>query len=114
MAKFTPGTDTKVEAAEPRLDVIVSRTAPMKVGKHMFRLAVRDHAGNDSAPAQVTIIVADTERPTAVIDVLDAAGNRNPAPEVTVSFGQAFSLTGDRSSDIGGEVKLWQWVLLQP
>jgi hypothetical protein len=34
-------------------------------------------------------------------------------PSVVVPFGQAFTLTGDRSSDIGGKVVVWNWNLLQ-
>ncbi|HEU4621363.1 MAG TPA: hypothetical protein VFS42_03990 [Burkholderiaceae bacterium] len=113
MAKFVPGTDTKVEAPEPLLDVQVAANAPLKVGKHVFQLIVRDDTGNESAPATVTIIVEDQERPTAVIDTIDPAGARNPEPEVKIPFGRAFVLTGERSSDVGGEVKLWRWELLQ-
>ena len=94
MATFKPNSDISVQAAEPKLDVVATATNPLKVGKHVFRLVVRDDAGNDSDPALVTIIVVDTERPTAVVDVMLA--------------------TGERSADIGGKVALWQWELLQP
>jgi hypothetical protein len=113
MAQFKPGTDTKAEAGEPKLDILVTAATPLKVGKHIFQLIVKDDAGNESAPARVTIIVTDTTRPTAVVDVIDPAGARISTPEVTIPFGRAFSLIGDRSSDIGGAVKLWQWSLLQ-
>jgi hypothetical protein len=114
MAKFSPGTDTTIAASEPQLDVAVSASAPLKIGKHVFQLVVQDDSGNDSTPAQVTIIVIDTERPTAVADVIDAAGRRNASPQVTIPVGKPFSLTGDRSTDIGGVVKKWTWTLLQP
>ena len=74
---------------------------------------VKDDAGNDSVPATVTIIVTDATRPTPVIDVIDPAGTRISTPEVTIPFGRAFALSGERSSDVGGSVKLWQWSLLQ-
>lgn len=112
MAKFVPGVDTEVKAEEPMLDVAVSRETPLKVGKHVFRLIVIDDTGNESAPATVTIIVEDRERPTAVIDLIDAAGNRIPDPEVRLRFGDAFRLSGERSSDIGGTVRAWNWALL--
>lgn len=113
MAKFVPGTDASVKSDEPLLDVAVSPNAPLKPGKHVFQLVVVDDAGNESETANVTIIVQDTERPTAVIDLINERGERIATPEVNVPFGRAFRLTGDRSSDIGGEVKVWTWTLLR-
>jgi hypothetical protein len=113
MAKFLPGTDTQVKSDEPLLDVVASARAPLKPGKHVFQLVVTDDAGNDSDTASVTVIVQDTERPTAVIDLINPDGSRNPEPVVNVPFGKAFQLSGDRSSDIGGAVKVWNWTLLQ-
>lgn len=112
MAKFVPGTDTAVKSDEPRLDVLASERAPLKPGKHVFQLVVSDDSGNDSAPANVTVIVLDTERPTAVIDLINPDGSRNAEPVVQVPFGKGFQLSGDRSSDIGGAVKVWNWTLL--
>ena len=111
MAKFVPGTDTSVKSDEPKLDIAVDAAHPLAVGKNVFSLVVTDDSGNDSAPASVTIIVTDTQRPTAVVDFLDAAGVRNPAPQVVVPFGTKFSLTGERSSDVGGKVKAFNWTL---
>jgi hypothetical protein len=113
MAKFVPGTDTQVKSDEPALDVLASANDPLKPGKHVFQLVVTDDSGNDSDTASITIIVQDTERPTAVVDLLNADGKRISDPVVTVPFGKPFQLTGDRSSDIGGAVKVWNWVLLQ-
>ncbi len=113
MAKFVPGTDTTVKADEPLLSVQVSPAKPLKPGKHVFQLVVADDSGNSSDPASVTIIIQDQTRPTAVVDLIDATGARISTPEVRVAFGQAFQLTGDRSSDVGGEVKAWTWTLLQ-
>lgn len=112
MAKFVPGVDTKVEAPEPLLEVAVSAASPLKVGKHVFELVVTDDAGNESAPANVTIIIADTTRPTAVLDVIDSAGRRISTPAVNLAFGDRFALSGERSTDIGGTVKTWRWTLL--
>lgn len=111
MAQFVPGTDTEVQAKEPTLQVLVSRTAPLPVGKHVFNLVVTDDSGNKSAPAVITIIVADGELPTAVIDFIDATGKRIPDPQVTVRFGEAFQLSGDRSTDVGGKPVAWTWTL---
>jgi len=113
MAKFVPGVDDTVKSDEPLLDVAVSTDAILKPGKHVFQLVVVDDSGNNSDTASVTIIVQDTERPTAVVDFIDEAGNRNPAPEVVVPFGKGFRLSGERSSDIGGAVKVWNWTLLR-
>lgn len=113
MANFVPGTDSTVAAAEPQLDVQVSPNAPLKPGKHVFQLVVQDDSGNNSQLATVTIIVVDEEFPTAVIDMILPTGARDPSPEVKVKFGESFVLTGDRSSDVGGEVKQWTWTLLQ-
>lgn len=111
MAKFVPGTDLEVQAAEPMLEVLSSGRTPLPVGKHVFQLVVTDDAGNVSAPAIVTIIVADGERPTAVIDFINADGKRIPDPQVTVPFGAAFQLSGERSSDVGGKPVGWTWTL---
>jgi hypothetical protein len=113
MAKFVPGTDSSVKSDEPLLDVAASPQTPLKPGKHVFQLVVTDDAGNESAPANVTIIIEDQERPTAVIDLLEERGGRIAEPEVRLAFGQAFRLTGDRSSDVGGEVKVWNWSLVR-
>lgn len=113
MAKFVPGTDDNVKSDEPLLDVQASAATPLKPGKHVFQLVVSDDSGNDSDTASVTVIVLDQDRPTAVIDLIDPAGGRNPAPEVKVPFGKPFQLTGDRSTDIGGVVKVWNWTLLR-
>jgi hypothetical protein len=113
MAKFVPGADTSVKSDEPLLDVVASANAPLKPGKHVFQLVVTDDSGNDSDTASVTIIVQDLDRPTAVVDLLDDTGGRISEPEVKVPFGKPFRLTGDRSSDIGGAVKVWNWTLLR-
>ena len=113
MAKFTPGVDDTVKSDEPLLDVLASAAAPLKPGKHVFQLIVTDDSGNDSDTASVTVIVVDQDRPTAVVDMLDANGGRISDPEVKVPFGKPFQLTGDRSSDIGGVVKVWNWTLLR-
>lgn len=113
MAKFVPGTDTEVKSDEPLLDVQATAATPLKPGKHVFQLVVVDDGGNDSAPASVTVIIEDHERPTAVVDLIDERGGRVPDPEVRVPFGKPFQLSGDRSSDVGGAVKVWNWTLLR-
>jgi len=113
MAKFVPGTDTAVKSDEAQLDVAASARTPLAPGKHVFQLVVTDDSGNDSASASVTIIVEDQERPTAVVDLIDPRLGRVSDPEVRVPFGSPFVLTGDRSSDVGGTVRVWNWQLLR-
>jgi hypothetical protein len=111
MAKFVPGRDSEVKSAEPILEVMVDRAHPLGVGKHTFQLVVTDDSGNNSEPAFVSLIVLDTDRPTAVVDVLNAVGSVVPPP-ARLGFGEKFTLSGRRSSDIGGSVKTWTWTLL--
>ncbi|MBK6850910.1 MAG: hypothetical protein IPG93_04655 [Burkholderiales bacterium] len=113
MAQFTPGVDITVKSEEPRLDVLATLKTPLGVGKHVFQLQVADDSGNASDIASVTVIVLDQERPTAVVDLIEPTGARVSTPAVNVAFGKAFTLTGDRSSDIGGKVVVWNWNLLQ-
>jgi hypothetical protein len=111
MARFVPGRDREVKSADPILEVIVDRANPLGVGKHTFQLVVTDDSGNNSEPAVVSVIVLDGDRPTAVIDVLNAAGSVVPPP-ARLALGEKFTLSGRRSSDIGGTVKTWTWTLL--
>jgi hypothetical protein len=113
VAKFIPGQTTEVTADEPKLDVLVDAQNVLKVGKHVFRLVVTDDGGNESEPAIVTILVLDRDRPTAVIDVINVAGERMSTPTVEIPFGQRFVLLADRSSDVGGVVKGYRWTLEQ-
>ena len=113
MAKFIPGESTEVAADEPQLDVLVDGQHPLKPGKHVFQLVVTDDAGNESEPANVTIVILDRDRPTAVVDVLNAAGERFAEPRVELPFGQRFALTAERSTDVGGTVRAYRWTLLQ-
>ena len=115
MAIFRPGVDTTVEARDDALlEVQVGPNSPLPVGKHVFKLIVTDDADNKSGAANVTVIVLDTTAPTAVIDFVDAQGRTNPEPQVTIGFQQPFALSGKRSTDIGGQVRVWTWSLLQP
>ena len=111
MARFVPGRDREVKSADPILEVMVDRANPLAVGKHTFQLVVTDDSGNNSEPAVVSVIVLDKDRPTAVIDVLNAAGGVVPPP-ARLGLGEKFTLSGRRSSDIGGTVKTWTWTLL--
>lgn len=111
MAQFIPGQTTQVKATEPTLEVVIDATNPLKVGKYVFQLIVADDSGNMSDPANVTIVVLDRERPTAVITVINDQNERIPTPTVEIPFGRKFILTGDKSTDIGGTVKGYIWTL---
>lgn len=90
-----------IETKEPGIAVDIDPTNPLPVGKRRFQLIVVDDSGNESLPVELIVIVADNERPTAVID--------GPS---RVSFKEPFKLIGDKSFDIGGKVVLWRWTLL--
>ncbi len=82
---------------EPVVRVEVSRTAPLPLGANRFRLVVVDDAGNESEATFLEVLVRDLERPTAVLDVVDANGRRI---DPVVPHGQSFTLSGARSSDV--------------
>ncbi len=84
-------------------DATLTITMPdekLRVGGHTFQLQVEDDSGNVSTPAQVMLIVVDTQAPTAVVTLNDAEGR--PLDNNTISFGRDFILDGRRSVDIGG------------
>lgn len=114
MAQFNPATDKEIKADEPQLDVLASRQTPLRPGKNVFQLVVFDDTGNASEPASITILVRDNQRPTAVIDFVDANGIPRPEPAVEVAFGERFAFSAKRSSDVDGAVVTYVWQLLQP
>jgi hypothetical protein len=113
MAKFVVGQDTEVKSDEKTLEIVMDPANPLKIGKHVFQLIVLDDSGNASERANVTIVVVDRERPTAVIEVINARNERISTPTVEIPFREQFVLTGDKSTDIGGTVRSYVWTLLQ-
>ncbi|HEX4947618.1 MAG TPA: hypothetical protein VFZ34_13190 [Blastocatellia bacterium] len=89
MADFKVGVD--VATATPEVEVTVTPNTPLSIGRHVFTLRVVDDSGNESLPVEFTVIVADRERPTAVLT----------GPTV-VAFGTSFTLSGKESFDQGG------------
>jgi hypothetical protein len=82
------------------------------VGSHTFQLEVEDDSNNVSAPAQVMLIVLDTQAPTAVLTVSDEQGRA--LPNNSISFGQGFILNGRRSVDLGGgNIVKYTWTLME-
>ena len=106
MVTFEP--NEPVEVDEPRVEVASASGLP--VGANRFELVVVDGAGNESSPAVVDVIVRDTSRPTAVLDVVDEQGTRI---RPVVEQGAGFLLSGARSSDPGGEVVRYRFTWLR-
>jgi len=86
MAKFVPGTDTQVKSDEPHFDVLASANDPLKPGKPCLSARGHRRLGQRFRHASITIIVQDTERPTAVVDLLNADGKRISDPVVHRAF----------------------------
>jgi hypothetical protein len=95
---------------EPVVRVDVSSTAPLPVGANRFRLIVVDDSGNESDPTFLDVVVRDTVKPTAVLDVVNASGARI---DPVVPQGQPFILSGVRSSDVApGKVVEYRFTLV--
>lgn len=100
MANFTLG--TPITTTEAQIEVTVDPANPLSIGVHRFQLVVVDEAGNSSQPTVVEVIVKDMAAPTAVLD----------APP-QVAFGQAFNLSGARSTDNGPDkIASYVWSLV--
>lgn len=102
MAEFVIGTDIVTDL--PTVEVTLTPTKPLPLGRHRFRLIVVDQAGNKSVEDEVQVLIADQENPTAVIN----------APSL-VPFGKSFQLDGRKSFDVGGgAVAQYVWTYLGP
>ncbi len=102
MAEFV--VNTPVVTPEPLVEVTVTPSRPIALGRHRYQLVVVDDAGNRSAPDTVTVIVADQDAPTAVIR----------APRIT-AFNRSFELDGSASFDAGGgRIVQYVWTYLGP
>ena len=89
-------------APDSLLTISVDSANPLRPGSYQFQLVVTDDSGNNSNPATVSLVIADDQAPTAVID----------APE-RVGFAKEFSLSGKRSIDIGGKLTKFEWTLIK-
>jgi hypothetical protein len=89
--------------------VVVDANSGLAIGAHRFSLTVVDDSGNESQPALIDVIVQDQDRPTAVLDVVDASGNRLNTP---LPAGRAFRLSGARSTDTSGRIVEYRFTLL--
>lgn len=96
---------------DPILDIAMGDT-PLEVGQHRFTLIVTDDSGNESATVNVSVVVIDNQRPTAVLDVREIQTGRIITNN-TVAFGQSFRLSAERSTDAGGgTITTYLWQLL--
>jgi hypothetical protein len=92
-----------IETTDAKIEVTISPNAPLLVGVTRFQLVVIDDAGNASDPAITEVIIRDTERPTAVLDIVPQQ----------VEAGKSFALVGDRSSDVApGKVVKYVWTMV--
>lgn len=108
MAEFKP--NVPVVLTEALVSVDIKQDAPMPPGKYRFQLVVVDDGDNMSDPAFLDVIIQDTQRPTAVLDMVDANGARI---DPTVQIGASFNLSGARSSDVPpGSIKGYRFMLL--
>ena len=93
------------------LKVAVSNKNPLPIGASTFELMVVDDSGNESVPAQITVVVRDTTRPTAVLRVLNEEGR--PLPGNALEFGAGFILNAKGSLDMPpGKISKYVWTLL--
>lgn len=92
---------TPVTTTVPTVEVTSTAAAPLSKGTHQFQLQVVDDDGNISDPVSVSVIVKDTQKPTAVL--------KAPSP---VQPGVSFTLDGSQSSDVApGSVVQWIWTM---
>ncbi len=86
----------------PAIQLLVNRGVPM------FAVFLLLACGQSTSPLEPEI-AADTQPPTAVVDVLDASEAVDE--DARVEFGAAFSLDASRSVDVGGEIVRYTWGL---
>lgn len=99
----------QVETADSLLEVQMPNKK-LPVGTHRFQLTVEDDSGNTSQPTQITVIIADSDAPTAVLDLQDESGRA--VTDGRINFGAGFLLSGKRSVDIGGTISRYVWEII--
>jgi hypothetical protein len=108
MATFQ--TNRPISQTDPTIKVDVAAANPLQLGANRFQLVVLDSAGNESTPAVLDVVVRDTSKPTAVLDLVDSNGQR---VDPVASFGQSFTLSGARSADLPpGRIVEYRFTLL--
>ena len=108
MAKFK--VNVAVPQDTPVIKVEGTDSGALPLGPNRFSLVVVDDSGNESAPFLLTVTVVDTDKPTAVLQVVNADGK---VVDPTVAFGQTFILSGAASQDKEpGKIKEYRFTLL--
>jgi hypothetical protein len=107
MATFKPNVPVVQKA--PVVSIDVTAASPLAVGKHTFILTVVDDSGNESDKVSIDIIVQDTDRPTAVLDLVDKSGNIITTP--IVAPGASFILSAARSMDATGKIAEYRFTM---
>jgi hypothetical protein len=102
--EFTPGTTFTTRGDDPTVRVIFGTSGPLRPGVHEFQLVVVDDSGNESAEIRREVLIVDQTRPNAVLTIL---------PSETVPFGEGFTLSGDKSFDIGGTIREYRWTMVR-
>lgn len=100
---------TQIKTQDPLLSVDMPNEK-LPVGQHRFGLTVVDDSGNESTRAEVTLIVVDSNAPTAVLDLLDSNGRT--ISNGRVDFGAGFQLSGKRSVDQEGAIIQYSWEVI--
>lgn len=108
MAKFK--VNVPVPQETPEIKVEGTDDGALPLGPNRFSLIVVDEQGNESEPFVLTVVVTDTDKPTAVLQVVNADGK---VLDPSVSAGQTFILSGASSVDKEpGRIKEYRFTLL--
>jgi len=89
--------DTAIVTSVPSLYIPFTPDNPIALGTQTFRLVVTDSSGNASEPVSATFSVIDNQKPLALPGI-----NFVNSSVVGVDWGESFTLTGNRSFDVGG------------
>jgi hypothetical protein len=101
--EFTPGSTFSTPGDDPIAKVIFKQGNELKPGIHVFSLVVVDDSGNESAPVRREVRIIDATRPNADLQIL---------PSETVRFGETFTLSGEKSFDVGGTIREYRWTMV--
>lgn len=108
MAKFKTNVPISLDTANVQVEGTDSGSLPL--GPNRFSLVVVDDSGNESEAFELVVTVTDSEKPTAVLNVVNSDGK---VIEPQVAFGQTFILSGAASVDKEpGKIKEYRFTLL--
>lgn len=108
MAKFKVNVPISQATADVKVEGTDSGALPL--GPNRFSLVVVDDSGNESEAFELVVTVADADKPTAVLNVVNADGK---VVEPRIAFGQTFILSGAGSVDKEpGKIKEYRFTLL--